>query len=599
MNRMTDMLSTQEERQQVAELRALAKTKGAESRAAEEVVKSVLADSYRYSPGMGWLIWDGRRWDNPETATERVVEVVRQFIDTTERELRVEAAEAETEALALLAELMQQVPEDAPRTTRRGRELRDDELVAAHAEKDAVEAWMEANAKADKLATQADIWLNLGSNAAINSVAKLARGFSGILTSSDELDQYPDLLNCQNCVVDLRTGEQLPHQQSLLMTHLAGGDYIPGATDPVWDRALCALDPEVRDWFHFHMGQTVTGHVPDNDALVLSHGGGENGKTSVFLGISRAMGTYARLISHKIFTADAKAHTTELTDLRGLRMALLEETPEAGKLDPHQIKVTVGSEQITARRMRENDITFDTTHTLWITTNHQPIVDATDVGTWRRLLKMPWPYRYRKPHEPIEDQARDRRGDPTLRPYIRNNPDVPTAVLSWLVDGAKRWYDADKISPEPPRAVRNATLEWRKTSNPALKFVLDNLVADEHSYITGPVMRDALNQEVAHIVDGQWGPGIIIDRVTDALSAAGIAYTRSPRTATRIKKDMVESRATPATPPDGIPVRHAHDAPPLPADKVAKVWMGLRFRTAEERAAVAWSADADDEALAE
>jgi putative DNA primase/helicase len=83
----------------------------------------------------------------------------------------------------------------------------------------------------------------------------------------------------------------------------------------------------------------------------------------------RALGTYGRPISHRVLLAQPGQHTTELTDLRGLRLAVLEETPEEGRLDTHQLKATIGTPQITARRIRKDDITFDTSHSLCLNTN--------------------------------------------------------------------------------------------------------------------------------------------------------------------------------------------------------------------------------------
>ena len=56
-----------------------------------------------------------------------------------------------------------------------------------------------------------------------------------------DLDSRPDLLNCPNCVVDLRTGKELPHDPRYLFTKAAGCDYHRGAEHPTgsspWRRA--------------------------------------------------------------------------------------------------------------------------------------------------------------------------------------------------------------------------------------------------------------------------------------------------------------------------------------------------------------------------
>ena len=42
------------------------------------------------------------------------------------------------------------------------------------------------------------------------------------------------------------------------------------------------------------------------------------------------------------------------------------------------------------------------THTMFVTTNYLPRVDESDHGTWRRLVLVDFPHRYRKADEPVE-----------------------------------------------------------------------------------------------------------------------------------------------------------------------------------------------------
>ena len=39
------------------------KLKAAESRAADEVAPAAILGRFRYTPGLGWLRWDGIRWE--------------------------------------------------------------------------------------------------------------------------------------------------------------------------------------------------------------------------------------------------------------------------------------------------------------------------------------------------------------------------------------------------------------------------------------------------------------------------------------------------------------------------------------------------------
>ena len=70
------------------------------------------------------------------------------------------------------------------------------------------------------------------------------------------------------------------------------------------------------------------------------------------------------MVSHRALLGDASAHSTELADFQGLRLAVLEELPEGRQMNVTRLKQTVGTPQIKARHMRCDDVTFDATHTL-------------------------------------------------------------------------------------------------------------------------------------------------------------------------------------------------------------------------------------------
>jgi len=570
----------------VADLRQLAlRTKGAESRAADEVAKAVLRGRYRYNPGLGWFEWDGRRWDGDETVSERVSEVTRQFMDQVERDYEAKAAESSMAAAAVVTEIKARLPESALSDSK-GKPVPSSRLVPDYGTDTEQETYKKGVQDGGAAKTQADIWLNLLAAGKVAAVTRLCQGMDGILTRSSEFDSHPDLLNCRNCVVDLRDKSTRPHDPDLLITHLAGGDYDPTVVSETWNRALDAVHPDVAEWFQMRMGQAATGYTPDDDALILGDGSGENGKTAVTIGIRRALGSYGKLISHRVLIAQPGQHPTELMDLRGLRFALLEETPEEGRLNTHQLKMTIGTPQITARRMRRDDITFDTTHTLMVNTNHRPIVSTTDHGTWRRLKAMPWPYTFRKPGEPCAGPD-DKPGDPTIKPRLETEPDVPTAVLTWLVDGAATWYAQNRISGPDPEMVRDATSEWRRTSDVGLRFAAEHLTPDPKCYITAATLRSAFNMYLESQGKHPWTATTLNERFPASLAAAGIPISASPRKTTTITAELTESNPEP---PDGIPLKEVTSlhgrrggAPPAES-RPARVWAGVRFKTLAEMA---------------
>jgi putative DNA primase/helicase len=91
------------------------------------------------------------------------------------------------------------------------------------------------------------------------------------------------------------------------------------------------------------------------------------------------------MASDRILLANPDQHPTELMDLQGVRYAVAEETPEARRLAANRLKKTIGTPQITSRKVHKDEVTFDATHSFFLSTNFRPMVEETDLGTWRRL----------------------------------------------------------------------------------------------------------------------------------------------------------------------------------------------------------------------
>jgi phage/plasmid-associated DNA primase len=318
---------------------------------------------------------------------------------------------------------------------------------------------------------------------------------------------------------------------------------------------------------------------------VCNVGGGENGKSAIMLGVLRGVGTYGALISHQVLLAQPGQHTTELMDLRGLRFALLEETPEEGRLDTHRLKQTIGAVKIRARRMRKDPVEFAPTHSLWINTNFPPQVDTTDHGTWRRLKAMPWVSRFLKPGQQLTE-ANDRVGDLTLKSRLALTEDVPAAVIAWMVAGAMAWYQNNRMMPPDPELVVEATSGWRQTSDVGYRFAMERLAPGYRSpevsyFITAETMRAEFTAFLSAEGKAIWSSQLINNRLGPSMLAAGITTSKDPSKASKVREGDVESR--PERPavvlPNGQVAPALRDAAPVPPGKTCRLWRGVRFKT--------------------
>ena len=72
------------------------------------------------------------------------------------------------------------------------------------------------------------------SAARMKAMIELAESEPGIPVSPNELDQDDWMLNTLSGVINLRTGELLPHRREYMMTKIAPVHYDPDAKCPTW-----------------------------------------------------------------------------------------------------------------------------------------------------------------------------------------------------------------------------------------------------------------------------------------------------------------------------------------------------------------------------
>lgn len=478
---------------------------------AQTVADEVFDGRHCWAAGLGWMLWTGSRWKSCTETT--VIETVREW------------------------------------------------------------AWERFSAVAvskDRNVTLIDGWRTMQSAGRLRTTVGLARGM--VEKDPEKFDAHPDLLNTPSGVVDLETGEEIPHDPDLLMTKTTGAPYRPGHEHRDWKQALQALPDDVRDYMQIRLGQAITGHMTPDDVLVVMHGGGENGKSTLTEVTSRALGKYFLMVSDRALMANPDAHPTELMDFQGARYAVLEETPEARRLNTQRLKRTIGTPQITARRIKQDPVTFDATHSLFLSTNHKPNVEETDHGTWRRLMLVTFPYRFRKKHEPLEG-PHDRCGDPTLRDRCKTDPDVLAAALAWLVDGARKWYAAGKIMPAPPAVIVSDTRAWRAESDLITAYLDDRIVLDTESHVLAIELLDDFNGWLKDRGHTGWSDKTFAARFDGHDDIA----TR------RIEKKKIKARSGMSRPAATGPWERK--VYPAATAAVYTAWIGLRFASASDQLA--------------
>lgn len=365
-------------------------------------------DRVRYSTDIGqWFIWDGRVW----------------AADTTGGITRL--------ALALISEMKIDAENIADPVVRKG-----------------AVAWA----------------IKSGDRPRLKAMIDIAASDKEIAVASTAFDNLTGLLPVANGVVDLTTGELLPHDRSRLFTKLVDVDYVPGARGAHWQAVLNrALAGELQQFAQTYLGYALHGE-PKEQHFVVWQGRGANGKSTIADAVAHILGPFAvRTPSETFLAADDKnkgGPRADLIALQGARLVLASEVASRRKLDAVTVKSVTGDGEITARApFGRTMITFPVTFTVAMLTNPLPGAHEGDGALWRRLLLLPF-----------DNVIPKAERDSSLGKKIRE--EESQAVLAWLVEGAVRYANEGLSIPE---AMIERTKAWRREVGSIERFVREVL----------------------------------------------------------------------------------------------------------------------------
>lgn len=277
-------------------------------------------------------------------------------------------------------------------------------------------------------------WVARQSTRALESQVRLARIDPSISLLSDRLDSHPMMLATPSGVVDLATGTLRPGAREYMMTRCTTAPYDPAATSDVWDHFLGQVtcgDDSLASWLQHAVGMTLIGDQREQ-VVIFCHGLGSNGKTTFLDAVAAALGDYACKTAPDLVTAaKTDRHPTEVMDLAGKRMAVVDEFRGASALDEGKLKRLAGGGKTKARAMGKDFVEFQNSWQLWMDGNARPTIYGQDDGIWRRMRLVPWRLR-------VPDDQRDR----TLGAKL---VEAGPAILRWAVDGCMAYLAAGRL----------------------------------------------------------------------------------------------------------------------------------------------------------
>jgi putative DNA primase/helicase len=294
----------------------------------------------------------------------------------------------------------------------------------------------------------------------IDAMISLARSQALIPVSPREFDSDPLIFNCENGLLDLRTGELREHGPGRLIINLAPVKYDLQATCRTWLSFLDRIfggDVQLIEYVRRVIGYSLTGCVTEK-ALFVLHGGGDNGKTTLLEAVRNVMGDYAAVIEIDSLMRNGSDTTTEraIAELCGKRFVTASEAEEGQKLREAKLKQLTGMGRLVGRKIYGSPFEFDPSFKLFIDANHKPVIRGNDKAIWNRIRLIPFDVSI-----PKADQ------DPKLGEKLR--AEAP-GILAWAVEGCLKWQHDGLCEPT---AVTEARGQYRDEMDVVADFIAD------------------------------------------------------------------------------------------------------------------------------
>lgn len=253
-----------------------------------------------------------------------------------------------------------------------------------------------------------------------------------VYAPTSAFDTNPDLLNCKNGVVNLKTGALTPHSPAQRFTHCATVDYTPKANYAKWTKWLLDAvggNESVVLWLQMAVGYSLTGHTRE-EVLFYLYGPPRSGKgTFTETLIALLDSPLAKEVNFGTFTAQrtGDSQNFDLAPLRPCRVVFASESNAYERFNEAKVKALTGGNEIYCAFKHRDHFSYRPQFKIWLSSNQPVNADPDDDAVWGRLRVV----EFGRSHLGAEDKA--------LKEGMKT-PEMLEGVLAWAVEGAIKWY---------------------------------------------------------------------------------------------------------------------------------------------------------------
>ncbi|NDD85269.1 hypothetical protein EBZ38_13480 [bacterium] len=312
-----------------------------------------------------------------------------------------------------------------------------------------------------------------------DDIIKEARYFFHEKDFFSKLNSKKHLVPFTNGVFDLVTRQFRKTQKEDYFNFSVGYPYIENSdtTDQTLHNQVTMFinkilpQQEVRDYVLKKLSECLNGDIP-NTAFLMFIGDGANGKSQLLNLMKATMGQLGEKVEVTLLTRkrnNANEANTEKVKLMHKRFAFLSEPEDGEKLNIGLLKELTGSEEIVARGLYQNSMTFVMEAKLFLACNELPEIRGEDTALWRRIRVVDFPSRFvENPNEPNEYAI-----DYTIPSRIREDITWRQTFMNVLLE---YYYRTDITEPLD---VQLNTNEYRSQNNKFFAWLDENVSTSE------------------------------------------------------------------------------------------------------------------------
>jgi P4 family phage/plasmid primase-like protien len=231
----------------------------------------------------------------------------------------------------------------------------------------------------------------------------------------------------------------------------------------------------VRDYVLKKMSECLNGDIPNTYFLMFIGDTGANGKSQLLNLMKLTMGDFGEKVEVTLLTRkrnNANEANTEKIKLMYKRFAFLSEPEDGEKINIGLLKELTGSEEIVARGLYQEAVSFVLEAKLFLACNELPEIKGEDTALWRRIRVIDFPSRF------VDDpkETNEYKIDRTLPSRMRED-------VTWRQTFMKILLEYYFMDIREPIEVQVKTNEYRQENNDFYNWMDENVEENKHGIL--------------------------------------------------------------------------------------------------------------------